>query len=147
MPSTAHFASARSDLIVVESSSVPQYEGGRLIGTKPGRLHRFAEHRCKVEGQKSIDFMRERIKAPDGPGLWETRRLRRARRGSLLSELAVAPTSTACARSCKAEEDGPSRDAAWWTVAQAVLERADVSPSVKPGGQAPVRARHETVVT
>jgi hypothetical protein len=140
MPSTAHFASARSDLIVVESSSVPQYEGGRLIGTKPGRLHRFAEHRCKVEGQKSIDFMRERIKAPDGPGIWELDASDVPPAEALLAELATADIGRV-REILKAEGDGPARSVVIDT-AQAVLKRADAAER-PPGGQAPGRARHE----
>jgi len=68
---TANFFSLRSDLIVVERPSQPVWDGGRQVGTNPGRLHQFRDHQCRVEGQKSIDFMRERSKAPDGPEMWE----------------------------------------------------------------------------
>jgi hypothetical protein len=142
MPSTAHFASARSDLIVVESSSVPLYEGGRQIGTRPGRYHRFVEHRCKVEGQKSIDFMRERIKAPDGPGIWELDATDVPPAEALLAELATADIQRVRAI-LKAETDGPARTLVIDT-AQTVLKRAGAAER-SPGGQAPGRARHETV--
>ena len=70
MAVTAHFASMRADLSVIERSSRPIFDGGRQIGTEPGKSHQFENHRYKAEGQKSIDFLRSRIDAPDGPGSW-----------------------------------------------------------------------------
>jgi hypothetical protein len=145
MTVTAHFASARAELIVVERPAQPMYgSNGRLINTEAGKYHRFHEHRCRIEGQKSIDYVRDRMKAPDSPGLWEIDADDVPDVVSLLSELAVAPTDRV-REILQAEEDGPSRDEVV-AVAHAILERAGVSPR-KPGGQPTVRTRHETVVT
>jgi len=89
-PPTAHFASLRSDLIVVERPAQPVFNNGRQTGTTPGRYHDFHEHRCIVRGQQSIDFMRERAKASDSPGLWELDATDVPEVTELLAELALA---------------------------------------------------------
>jgi hypothetical protein len=89
-PPTAHFASLRSDLVVVESPAQPQFSNGRQIGVTPGVYHPFAEHRCVVKGQRSIDYMRARCNAPDSPGLWELDADDVPEVTALLSELALA---------------------------------------------------------
>ena len=137
MPNTAHFASARAELIVVEHPNVPIYEGGREVGHKPGRYHRFIDHRCRVEGQKSIEFMRQRSKAPDGPELWELDATDAPPVEALLAELATADVARVRAI-LRAESDGPSRSVVIDT-AQAVLERAGVAEKA-PGGQPLVKA-------
>ena len=71
MPATAYFTSRRSELIVIEKAAIPIYEGGQHVGVKPGKYHYFQDHRCKVEGQQSLDFMRERAAAVSGPEMWE----------------------------------------------------------------------------
>ena len=132
MPPTAHFASARAELTVVERASTPVYEGGKVIGTNPGRYHQFTAHRCKVEGQKSIDFLRARMKAPDGPDLWEIDASNVEPVNALLAELATADIDRV-REILREESDGPSRSEVI-DVAKAVLLRAGVSE--KPvGGQ------------
>ena len=132
MPATAHFASARSELIVVERSSTPVFEAGRQVGVQPGRYHKFESHRCKVEGQKSIDFMRARMKAQDGPGIWEIDASDVETVEALLAEMATADVDRV--REILAEEiDGPARPVIVAT-AQAVLTRAGVAEKA-PGGQ------------
>jgi hypothetical protein len=91
-PPTAHFASLRAELVVVEASAEPIYVGGRQVGTKPGRYHRFHDHRCVVSGQKSIDFMRQRINAPDACEAWELDADDVPEVTALLAELATADT-------------------------------------------------------
>lgn len=142
MPPTAHFASGRAELIVVESPAAPQYEGGSQIGTRPGRYHHFHDHRCRVEGQKSIDFLRSRCRAPDGPEIWELEASDVPPVEALLAEMATADVQRVRAI-LKAETDGPSRGVVVET-AQAVLKRAGAAER-SPGGQASARARHETV--
>ena len=90
MTAVAYFASRTAQLVVVEKAAVPIYEGGRQVGSDPGKYHRFEDHRCKVEGQTSIDFMREREKAYDGPGVWEIGVNEAVPVIELLSELATA---------------------------------------------------------
>jgi hypothetical protein len=141
MPATAHFASARSELTVVESPAAPLFEGGRQIGTKPGRYHHFTQHRCKVEGQRAIDFIRARMKAPDGPDIWEIDASDVPPSEALLAELATADVARV-RDILKAEEDGPARNVVI-TTAQAVLELAGVAQR-PPGGQQ-LKARHENV--
>jgi hypothetical protein len=141
MPTTAHFAAARAELIVIEQTAVILFDGGRQIGTKPGRYHRFVNHRCKVEGQKAIDFMRERMRAPDGPEIWELDATDVPPAEALLAELATADVSRV-REILKAESDGPARSVVVAT-AQAVLERAGVAE--KPRGGQATRTRHEPV--
>lgn len=132
MPPTAHFASARAELTVVERASVPVYEGGKVIGTNPGRYHRFAAHRCKVEGQKSIDFMRTRMRAADGPELWEIDASDVEPVETLLAELATADIDR-IREILREESDGPARSPVI-NLAKTLLQRAGVSE--KPvGGQ------------
>lgn len=143
MPQTAHFASARAELVVVERSADPIYIEGRQVGVKPGKYHRFSEHRCKVEGQGSIDFMRDRLKAPDGPEMWEIEASDVPPVIALLAEMATADTDRVRGI-LAAESDGPAR-AEVIDVARAILERSGVSER-KPGAQLRTeRARHETV--
>lgn len=141
MTATAHFAAARSELIVVEHPAQPNYANGRQIGVTPGKYHYFTEHRATVTGQKSIDFMRERMKAPDGPDLWEIDADDVPAVNSLLAELATAPTDRV-REILAAEQSGPARTEIL-EVARRVLERSGVSEQ-KPGGM-PARSRHETV--
>ena len=70
-PAKASFASLRSELIVVEEPRMPIYEGGRLVNWTKGKSHHFHDHALTVEGVKSIEFIRERAKSPDGPGIYE----------------------------------------------------------------------------
>jgi len=70
-PAKATFASLRSELIVIEEPRQPIYEGGRLVNWTKGKRHDFHEHTLVVEGQRSIEFIRERSKAEDGPGIFE----------------------------------------------------------------------------
>jgi hypothetical protein len=137
MPATAHFASARAELTVIESSSSPIFEGGRQVGTKPGRYHHFSDHRCKIEGQKSIDFMRSRMKAPDGPDIWEIDASDVQPAEALLAELATAHVARV-REILQAEIEGPARTVVIAT-AQAVLEHAGVAER-NPGGQKLVKA-------
>lgn len=141
MPPTAHFASARASLLVVESPANPIFSNGRQIGVEPGKYHQFMEHRCKVIGQKSIDWLRDRMKAPDGPGLWEIDADDVPAVNALLAELATAPTERV-REILHAEEDGPAREEII-AVARAVLERSGVAE--QGPGIRPKRTRHETV--
>ena len=50
---------------------MPIYEGGRLVNWTKGKSHHFHDHALTVEGVKSIEFIRERAKSPDGPGIYE----------------------------------------------------------------------------
>ena len=143
MPATAHFASARAELVVIEQSSNPIYEGGREVGTKPGRYHRFVNHRCKIEGQKAIDFMRDRMKAPDGPEIWELDATDVPPVNALLAEMATADVARV-REILRAESDGPSRSEVI-DVAKKVLDRAGASERPS-GGQTTGRARHEAAV-
>lgn len=140
MPLTATFASLRAEQIVVERRAVPIFSEGRQIGVEPGKYHRFTEHRCKVEGQRAIDFMRDRMK--DGLEIWEIDASDVPPVNALLAELATADIERV-REILAAESDGPAR-AEVIDVAKAVLERAGVAER-KPGGQKPERTRHETV--
>lgn len=71
MTPTATFASLCADLLIIEKSAEPIFEGPRQTGTKPGIRHQFKDHRCVVSGQKSIEWVRSRMRAPDGPDVWE----------------------------------------------------------------------------
>lgn len=138
---SATFASHRSDLIVVERPAAPVYEGGRIAATQPGKYHTFTEHRCRVEGQGSIDFMRNRLKAPDGPEIYELDASDVPAVNDLLRELATADISRV-RQILKAETDGPARSEVIDT-AKAVLEKANV-PLRGPGRPAE-KTRHELV--
>lgn len=140
MTVAAHFASARSELVVVERPSVPMYEGGRLASTKPGKTHQFHEHRYKAEGQASIDFLRQRAKAPDGPEIWELEASDVPEEAALLAEMATADIRRV-RQILRAEEAGPARQRILETC-RSVLARAGVaerSPA-QPG-----KVRHEIV--
>ena len=104
----AHFASRRSDLLIVERPAVPQYEGGRLIGTTPGRYHQFEDHRLRVEGQKTIDFLRGRMKAVNSPEIWEIDATDVPPSTELLVELVTAEIPRV-REILAAEEAGPAR--------------------------------------
>jgi hypothetical protein len=108
MPPTAHFASLRSELLVVERSAQPQFSNGRQTGVAPGVYHQFGEHRCVVNGQRSIDFMRGRAKAPDSPGLWELDASDVPEITDLLAELALADVDRV-RDILQDEEQGPAR--------------------------------------
>ena len=108
MPSVAHFASKRADLLVIEQTSTPIYDSGRQIGTKPGRLHQFSDHRIRVEGQKTIDFLRGRAHAPDGPEIWEIDASDVPSSTELLVELATADVARV-REILEAESEGPQR--------------------------------------
>lgn len=108
MTPTAHFASLRSDLLIVESPAQPQFSNGRLISTTPGVYHKFIEHRCVAKGQKSIDFLRSRVKAHDSPGLWELDADDVPEVTVLLAEMATADTDRV-RDILQAEEQGANR--------------------------------------
>lgn len=134
---TAHFASARSELLVVESPAQPQFSNGRQISVTPGRYHEFHEHRCIVKGQRSIDFLRERMKAHDSPGMWELDADDVPEVTELLSELALADVDRV-REILQAEESGPARMVVL-TTCQAVLQRMGAGER-KPGQKATVTA-------
>jgi hypothetical protein len=90
MTATATFASLRADLVIVERGAEPIYVGARQVGVTPGVRHSFSEHRCKVSGQKSIDYIRARMQAPDGPEVWELAASDVPEVTDLLAELATA---------------------------------------------------------
>jgi hypothetical protein len=127
---TAHFASLRSDLIVVENPAVPEFSNGRQIGTRPGLSHRFHEHRCTVKGQKSIDFLRSRAHAADSPGIWELAASDVPEVTDLLAELATADIDRI--REILVEEEAGSRRMIVLETARAVLQRTGVSER-RPG--------------
>jgi hypothetical protein len=127
----AHFASRRSELLVVERPASPVYEGGKLIATSPGRYHEFHDHRLRVEGQKTIDFIRSRAQAEDGPEIWELDATDVAPTTELLAELATA--DVARVREILAVElDGPAREPVVQTC-KAVLEKMGAAER-GPGG-------------
>jgi hypothetical protein len=136
MTVSAHFASLRSGLIVVESPAQPVFSNGRQIRTDPGKYHHFAEHRCKVSGQKSIDFMRERVRAADAPGLWELDADDVPEVTSLLAELATADTDRV--REILAAEEKTSNRMVVLETCRAVLQRSglgELKPGQKPRAQ------------
>lgn len=140
MPVTAHFASQRAELVIVERIARPIWSEGHRTGTEPGKYHEFSDHRCRVEGQKSIDFVREQIKG--GLEVWEIDATDVPPVEELLQELALADTDRV-REILKAESDGPAR-APVVDTAKAILDRAGVSEK-KVGGQTTERTRHETV--
>ncbi|HTE61713.1 MAG TPA: hypothetical protein VK631_15275 [Solirubrobacteraceae bacterium] len=127
---TGHFASLRSELIVVERPAVPQYAGARVVGTQPGLYHQFREHRCLVKGQKSIDYLRERMKAPDAPGIWELEASDVPEVTALLAELALADADRV--RDVLDEERKTANRAVIVDTCERVLQRMGVSER-KPG--------------
>jgi hypothetical protein len=133
MTATAHFASLRSDLVVVEKSAQPVFSNGRQIGTEPGRYHRFTEHRCVVKGQTSIDFVRARAHAGDSPGLWELDADDVPEVTELLAEMTLADVDRV-REILTAEESGPKRQIILETC-RAVLQRSGVSER-RPGERA-----------
>jgi hypothetical protein len=126
----AHFASLRSDLLVVESPARPQYAGGREVGIEPGKYHQFVEHRCVVTGKDSIEHMRSRAHAPDSPGIWEMEASDVMQVTDLLAELATAEIDRV-REILRDEEDGPNRQVIT-DVCRRVLVRSNVSER-KPG--------------
>ena len=142
MPARAKFASLRSELIVVEKSARPIWHEGRQTGTEPAKTHEFKNHQCTVENQKSIDFMRERAQAVDGPTIWELEGADVPTVESLLAELATADVPR-LREILKAEQDGPNRPVVTQT-AEAVLDKIGASPR-SPGGQQIGKSRHELI--
>jgi hypothetical protein len=138
---TAQFASHRAELLIVENPAQPVFENGRPVRTTPGKYHQFSEHRCRVEGQRSIDFMRERSKAPDGPEIYELDASDVPTVTELLRELAVADVDRV-RQILKAEQDGPARDEVMET-AKAVLDKAGVAE--RGPGRPAAKSRHELV--
>ena len=130
MTATAHFASLRSNLIVVEEPAQPVFSNGRQIRTDAGKYHYFNDHRCKVTGQKSIDFLRERVRASDAPGLWELDASDVPEVTSLLAELALADTDRV--REILAAEEKTSNRMVVIETCRAVLQRSGLG-ELKPG--------------
>jgi hypothetical protein len=128
---TAHFMALRAELIVIERAAVPIFENGRQIGTEPAKTHKFTDHHCKVEGAKSIEFMRARTTAADGPEIWELDGASDVKPiTDVLAELAVADVDRV--REILAEEqDGPNRPAVLDTC-RAVLDKIGIAER-KPG--------------
>lgn len=141
MTATAVFASRRSNLIVIEHPAIPQYEGGRQVGTTPGKTWEFRDHQCTVSGQKSIDYMRERAKAADGPEMWELDATDVPSSVELLAELAVADVDRV-REILAAEQAGPDRSEIT-TTAKAILEKVGVAE--RGPGAAKAKPRHEVV--
>ena len=139
MATVAQFASRRAELVIVEKPAVPQYEGGRLVGTTPGRYHQFSDHRLRVEGQKSIDFLRERAKAPDTPEIWEIDASDVPDSTALLVELATADLDRV-REILAAEQAGPAREVVVDTC-RSVLEKMDAAE--RGPGSVKQRPRHE----
>jgi hypothetical protein len=133
---TAHFASLRAELIVVEQPAQPVFSNGRQIRTDPGKYHTFRDHRCQVTGQKSIDFLRERCRAHDAPGLWELDASDVPEVTSLLAELATADVARV-REILQAEEKTSARRVVIETC-HAVLQRAgagELNPGQRPKAQ------------
>jgi type IV secretory pathway VirD2 relaxase len=126
MTATAHFASLRSELIVVERTAQPVFSNGRQISEEPGVYHRFRDHRTVVKGQGHIDFMRSRLRAPDAPEMWELDADDVPEITELLAELATADIDRV--REIRANEEGTSRRQIILQTCDAVLQRAGVSP-------------------
>lgn len=137
MPPSAHFASLRSDLIVIERTATPSFSQGKQIGIEPGRYHKFADHRCTVTGEKSIAFMRGRTQAPDSPGIWELDASDVQPVTDILAELATADVDRV-REILQTEEAGPKRQIVLETT-RAVLQRAGVADR-RPGERATVTA-------
>jgi hypothetical protein len=126
MTATAHFASLRSDLIVVERTAQPVFSLGRQISEEPGVYHKFSEHRCVVKGQGHIDYMRQRLRAADAPEMWELDADDVPEVTDLLAELATAEIDRV--REIRANEEATSRRQIILQTCDAVLQRAGVSP-------------------
>lgn len=124
-PPTAHFASLRAELVVVETPAEPIYIGGRQTGVKPGKYHRFHDHRCMVSGQKSIDWMRQRMNAPDSLEAWELNADDVPEVTALLAELATADIDRV-RDIVKAERETSNRHVVLDTC-ERILQRAGVS--------------------
>lgn len=137
MTPTAHFASLRSELMVVEMTAQPVFNAGRQIGMTPGKYHEFHDHRCVVKGDKSIAFMRARALAHDSPGIWEMDASDVPEVTELLAELATADTDRV--REILREEKATSNRQVILETCQRVLQRAGVSEN-KPGQKATVTA-------
>jgi hypothetical protein len=137
MTPTAHFASLRSNLLVVEKTAQPVFSNGKQIGQNPGVYHTFAEHRCRVQGQKSIDYVRARAHASDGPGIWELDATDVPEVTELLAEMAIAPVDRV--REILADEEAGPRRQVILETCSAVLQRAGVSVR-RPGERATVTA-------
>jgi hypothetical protein len=134
-PVTAHFASLRSDLLVVERSANPTYVGGREVGIEPGRYHQFTEHRCTVSGRDSVEYMRARARAADAPGIWEMDASDVQPVTDLLAELATADIDRV-REILRDEEEGSQRQVII-DVCRRVLVRSNVSER-RPGEKATV---------
>ena len=140
MPSSARFASRRSELILVEQPAEPIYEGGREVSRKPGRYHQFKEHQLRVEGQKSIDWIRQRAKAPDGPEIWELDGATDVPNATeLLIELATADVRRV--REILAAEEANTARPEVVTTARAVLEK--MGAATRGPGSINPNPRHE----
>lgn len=127
---TAHFASLRQNLIVVEHSARPVFAGGREVSTEPGKYHQFVDHRCTVTGKESIEHMRARATAPDSPGIWEMDATDVREVTELLSELATADVDRV-REILTEEESGPNRQVVT-DVCRRILIRSNVSER-RPG--------------
>jgi hypothetical protein len=134
-PPTAHFASLRAELVVVEAPAEPIYVGGRQVGVTPGKYHRFHDHRCIVSGQKAIDWMRQRINAPDSLEAWELGADDVPEVTALLAELATADIDRV-RDIIKAERETSNRHVVLDTC-ERILQRAGVGER-KVGQKEPV---------
>lgn len=141
MAPVAKFAAHRAELMVIERPAEPVYEGGRVVRTNPAKIHRFENHQCEVTGQASIDFMRMRMRAPDGPEVYELDASDIPAVNDLLRELATADIPRV-RDILKAELDGPQREDVLVT-ARAVIEKAGVSE--RAPGRPTAKTRHELV--
>lgn len=134
MTATAHFASLRRDLIVVEKTAQPVFSHGRQISEEPGVYHKFADHRCAVKGQGHIDYMRSRLIAPDAPEMWELDADDVPEVTDLLAEMATADIDRV--REIRKAEESTSRRQIILQTCDAVLQRAGVS-TLKQGEHPP----------
>lgn len=134
-PVQAHFASLRSDLLVVEKSAQAIYAGGREVGVEPGRYHQFKDHRCLVVGKDSVEYMRTRSHAPDAPGIWEMDASDVQPVTDLLAELATADIDRV--REILRDEEDTSQRQVIIDVCRRVLVRANASER-RPGERATV---------
>jgi hypothetical protein len=125
MTAVAHFASLRSDLVVVERTARPVYEGPRYLRTEPGVYHEFADHRCVIKGQGHIDFMRKRASESDTPGIWELEASDVPEVTALLAELATADTDRV--RDILAAERETSKREVVLETCLRILQRSGVS--------------------
>lgn len=125
MTATAHFASLRSELVVVERPATPVYNGPRYLHTEPGVYHTFRDHRCVVKGQGHIDFMRQRADSADAPGLWELEASDVPEVTALLAELATADTDRV--RDILSAERETSKREIVLETCQRILQRSGVA--------------------